>query len=203
MSSSPSVAVVGGGPAGLIAAEVLAGGGVSVTVHERMPSVGRKLLLAGRSGLNLTHSEPTPQLLARYGAAAPRLAPAVEGFDAERLRAWAEDLGIATFVGTSGRVFPEGLRATPLLRAWLRRLDDLGVRIETGRRWTGWDGAGRLAFEGEAAAVEADATVLALGGASWPRTGSDGRWVAAVEAGDGAAVAGAVGGAEPNITAPV
>jgi uncharacterized flavoprotein (TIGR03862 family) len=174
--SQPSVAVVGGGPAGLAAAEVLGGAGVAVTVFERMPTVGRKLLVAGRSGLNLTHTEPTSQLLERYGPAAPRLAAAVAAFDADRLRAWAEGLGIATFVGSSGRVFPEGLRATPLLRAWLRRLDELGVVVATRHRWTGWDAAGALTFEGRPP-MTADACVLALGGASWPRTGSDGTWV--------------------------
>lgn len=194
--SPPSIAVVGGGPAGLAAAEVAAAAGASVSVFERMPSVGRKLLVAGRSGLNLTHAEPTPALLARYGPAAARLAPAVERFDAAALRAWVEGLGIATFVGSSGRVFPEGLRATPLLRAWLARLDDLGVAIRAGHRWTGWDASGALTFErhGSArgaastsagagvASFVADATVLALGGASWPRTGSDGSWVGPVVA---------------------
>jgi uncharacterized flavoprotein (TIGR03862 family) len=164
---------------------VLAGAGVAVTVYDAMPSVGRKLLVAGRSGLNLTHSEPTPDLLARYGDARGRLEPAIVAFDANALRAWCEGLGEATFVGSSGRVFPERLRATPLLRAWLRRLSELGVELRARHRWVGWDGAGRLAFEVgspvERTLVTADAVVLALGGASWPRTGSDGRWVDAVE----------------------
>lgn len=145
-------------------AEVLATAGVAVTVYERMPSVGRKLLLAGRGGLNLTHSEPLDAFLDRYGPARPRLAAAIEAFDPDALRAWAAGLGEEPFVGSSGRVFPAGFRATPLLRAWLRRLDELGVEIRTRHTWTGWDDA-------------ADATVLALGGASWPRVGSDGAWV--------------------------
>jgi uncharacterized flavoprotein (TIGR03862 family) len=156
--------VVGGGPGGLMAAEVLATAGVAVTVLERMPSVGRKLLLAGRGGLNLTHTEDLEAFLDRYGRARPRLEAAIRAFDPDDLRAWAAGLGQETFVGSSGRVFPEAFRATPLLRAWLRRLADLGVEIQTRTAWTGWGD-------------DADATVLALGGASWPRVGSDGAWV--------------------------
>ena len=159
------VAVIGGGPGGLMAAEVLARAGATVTVDERMPSAGRKLLLAGRGGLNLTHSESLDAFLDRYGSARPRLEAAIRAFGPDDLRAWAADLGQETFVGSSGRVFPEAFRATPLLRAWLRRLDELGVELRLRTPWTGFD------------AVEADATVLALGGASWPRTGSDGGWV--------------------------
>ena len=172
--------VVGGGPGGLMAAEVLAAGGMAVTVVEHMPSVGRKLLLAGRSGLNLTHGEATDRLVTRYGVEQERLAPAVRAFDAGALREWCAGLGEPTFVGTSGRVFPSSLRATPLLRAWLRRLDALGVVIRTRTRWEGWDADGASLLrgpDGVVASLAADATVFALGGASWPRVGSDGGWV--------------------------
>ena len=178
------VAIVGAGPAGLMAAEVLAGAGLAVTVYERMPSVGRKFLLAGRGGLNLTHGEDFERLIARYGASADWLRPAISTFPPKALRAWCEGLGVATFVGSSGRVFPAGLKASPLLRAWLRRLDGLGVRFVLRRRWTGWDDAGALLFaapDGQVETMAADAVVLALGGASWPRTGSDGGWVDIVQ----------------------
>ena len=191
--------VVGGGPAGLVAAERLAGAGVAVTVYDRMPSVARKLLLAGHGGLNITHSEGMDRFLPRYGASAQRLAPMLAAFGPDDLRAWCADLGEETFVGSSGRVFPRSFRATPLVRAWLARLGDLGVRIEKRQRWTGWadadpdaddDGAGvRARVDGPGGAlrfadadghvqdVSADVVVLALGGASWPRLGSDGGWV--------------------------
>ena len=162
-----------------MAAEVLAQGGADVTVYDAMPSAGRKFLMAGRGGLNLTHSENLPAFLARYGAAMPRLAAAVEAFSPEALRAWAEALGQPTFVGSSGRVFPQAFKASPLLRAWLRRLGDSGMKLALRHRWSGWDDAGRLRFETPDGPriVEARATVLALGGASWPRLGSDGAWV--------------------------
>jgi uncharacterized flavoprotein (TIGR03862 family) len=163
-----------------MAAEVLAAAGIRVTVFEHMPSVGRKLLLAGRSGLNLTHGEPLEQMITRYGAQCERLAPALRAFDADALRAWCAGLGEPTFIGTSGRVFPVSLRATPLLRAWLVRLADLGVTLATRQRWTGWTDDDALMFvgtDGTAREVVADTTVLALGGASWPRVGSDGGWV--------------------------
>lgn len=182
--------VVGGGPAGLIAAEVLARAGVAVTVYDRMPSPTRKFLLAGHGGLNITHSEGRDRMLPRYGEAAERLAPFVDAFTADDLRAWCAGLGEETFVGTSGRVFPRSFRATPLVRAWLGRLDALGVRIERRQRWDGWaeDGAGlRLVgvgggVDGERREVAHDVVLFALGGASWPRLGSDGSWVPAFEA---------------------
>jgi uncharacterized flavoprotein (TIGR03862 family) len=164
-----------------MAAEVLATAGVRVTVVEHMPSVGRKFLLAGRSGLNLTHSEPTDLLLTRYGSASPRLTAALGAFDAEALRAWSSGLGEPTFIGTSGRVFPSSLRGTPLLRAWLRRLDELGVLILTRTRWIGWSADGALRIRDRTGVdrdLESDVVVFALGGASWPRVGSDGGWVA-------------------------
>jgi uncharacterized flavoprotein (TIGR03862 family) len=178
-NSQTNVAVIGAGPAGLMAAEVLAQGGAGVTVHDAMPSAGRKFLMAGRGGLNLTHSEALPEFLARYREAMPQLAPAVTAFPPDRLRQWSEQLGQPTFIGSSGRVFPEAFKASPLLRAWLRRLDSMGVQLKLRHRWTGWDEKGRLLFATPAGpcAVEARATVLALGGASWPRLGSDGAWV--------------------------
>ena len=173
------VAVIGAGPAGLMAAETLAQGGASVTVFDVMPSAGRKFLMAGRGGLNLTHSEPLDAFLSRYREAAPKLAASIESFPPDRLRAWCEALGQPTFVGTSGRIFPKALKASPLLRAWLRRLDTMGVSFSLRHRWSGWDDGGQLLFEtleGQHA-IKARATVLALGGASWPRLGSDGGWV--------------------------
>ena len=172
-------AVIGAGPAGLMAAEVLAQGGARVTVFDAMPSAGRKFLMAGRGGLNLTHSEPLPAFLARYRDAAPKLEPAITAFPPDRLRAWSEALGQKTFIGSSGRVFPESFKASPLLRAWLRRLDSAGVQFAFRHRWIGWDDRGALRFrtpEGERT-IEARTTVLALGGASWPRLGSDGSWI--------------------------
>ena len=178
-SPDTHIAVIGAGPAGLMAAEVLAQGGDRVTVYDAMPSAGRKFLMAGRGGLNLTHSEPLPEFLARYREAMPHLHAAVEAFPPDALRDWSAALGQLTFVGSSGRVFPKAFKASPLLRAWLRRLDAAGVRFAFRHRWTGWDGEGRLLFRttGEQRAIEARATVLALGGASWPRLGSDGGWV--------------------------
>ena len=178
------VAVVGAGPAGLMAAEVLAAGGVAVTVYDRMPAAGRKFLLAGRGGLNLTHSEDFAALLARYGAATPRLRAAIAAFPPAALRAWCEALGQPTFVGSSGRVFPTSFKASPLLRAWLRRLGAAGVSLRLRHHWTGFDAGGGLQFDTPdgAITVAADAAVLALGGASWPRLGSDGGWVPELQA---------------------
>ena len=182
----PRVAVIGGGPAGLAAAEVLVAGGARVELFDAMPSVGRKFLLAGRGGLNLTHGEPLEPFLGRYGAARERLEPIIRAFDPQALRDWAQDLGISTFVGTSGRVFPTDLKAAPLLRAWLHRLRAAGVVLHARHRWLGWaeDGALRFATPAGEARVgreEVDATVLALGGASWARLGSDGAWVTALQ----------------------
>jgi uncharacterized flavoprotein (TIGR03862 family) len=188
MSSSVSdqeVAVVGGGPAGLMAAEALTQAGARVALYERMPSLGRKFLLAGRGGLNLTHSEPLPAFLERYRPPEPQLTAAITAFPPEALRAFAERLGEPTFVGSSGRVFPRSFKTTPLLRAWLRRLDAQGLRVRVRHRWMGWDEDGALLFKdatGEAVLVRPCATVLALGGGSWPRLGSDGSWQAILSA---------------------
>ena len=179
-----SVSVVGAGPAGLMAASVLQSHGLQVQVFDAMPSVGRKFLLAGIGGLNLTHSESMPGFLARYAERAPALAPLLAGFGPDAVRAWAGSLGIDTFVGTSGRVFPKDMKAAPLLRAWLHQLRAGGagrppVQFHMRHRWLGWadDGATlRFANAGGELAIAADATVLALGGASWPRLGSDGAW---------------------------
>lgn len=182
------VVVVGAGPAGLRAAEVLAHSGLAVDVYDAMPSVGRKFLLAGRGGLNLTHSEPFEPFAARFGERCDRLAPVLRAMDASAVRRWAEDLGVPTFVGSSGRVFPVDMKAAPLLRAWLHRLRSLGVRFHMRHRWLGFDDAvptqgvaGRavrlhFARAQESFTVQARACVLALGGASWSRLGSDGAW---------------------------
>jgi hypothetical protein len=174
-----TVAVIGGGPAGLMAAEVLAGGGVRVDLYDAMPSVGRKFLLAGKGGMNLTHAEPREEFFARYGARRAQLEPLLDAFGPEALRAWALGLGIETFVGSSGRVFPTDMKAAPLLRAWLHRLRSLGVQLHARHRWCGWDESGALVFTAPRGAlrVAADAVVLALGGGSWARLGSDGAWV--------------------------
>lgn len=182
--------VVGAGPAGLMAAESLSAAGVSVDIFDAMPSPARKFLLAGKGGLNLTHSEPLTHFVARYGAQSPVFERLLAEFGPEHLRHWAHDLGIETFVGSSGRVFPAEFKAAPLLRAWLRRLKAGGVRLHVRHRWLGWDGEGRLRFEAPEGErhVEASTVVLALGGASWPKLGSDGSWVAILEA-QGIAVA--------------
>lgn len=171
------VAVIGGGPAGLAAAEIMAEAGLSVTVYDAKPSLGRKFLMAGKSGLNLTNAGALPQLLAAYQEAAPWLAPVVAGFDNHAIVEWATGLGQEMFIGTTDRVFPRAMKASPLLRAWLARLDGLGVARRTRWRWTGWGEQG-LTFDtpdGPRTAA-GDAVVLALGGASWARLGSDGAW---------------------------
>jgi len=175
----PRAAVVGAGPAGLMAAEVLAEAGAAVDVYDAMPSAGRKFLLAGIGGLNITHSEPPEPFLARYGDRAGELAPLLAAFGAPSVRTWAKGLGIDTFVGSSGRVFPKEMKAAPLLRAWLQRLRGQGVRLHMRHRWQGWEENGALAFEAPAGRIvhRHDAVVLALGGASWPRLGSDAAWV--------------------------
>ena len=183
-ASSPAhVAIIGGGPAGLMAAEVLSQAGVRVDLYDGMPSVGRKFLLAGVGGMNITHSEAYPAFLSRYAERAPQIAPLLRGFDADALCTWIHDLGIETFIGSSGRVFPTDMKAAPLLRAWLKRLRDSGVVIHTRHRWLGWDEHGALRIdspEGEIT-VNPDATLLALGGGSWSRLGSDGAWMLALE----------------------
>jgi uncharacterized flavoprotein (TIGR03862 family) len=186
-----TVAVVGAGPAGLMAAEQLARAGHRVTVYERMPSPGRKFLMAGRGGLNITHSEDIARFAARYGPGRPTIAPLLAAFPPEALIAWVNGLGIETFTGSSGRVFPRSMKTSPLLRAWLARLEAMGVRLALRHDWQGFDAAGALVFATPHAArvvVRADATVLALGGASWPRLGSNGAWVGLLER-DGVPVA--------------
>lgn len=177
-SASVRLAVIGGGPAGLMAAEAASAAGIAVDLYEGKGSVGRKFLLAGKGGLNLTHGEPRPAFDARYGARRREVAAWLDAFDADALRAWARGLGVETFVGSSGRVFPEDMKAAPLLRRWVHRLREAGVRFHVHHRWLGWDAAGALRFataEGERT-VAAEAVVLALGGASWPQLGSDGAW---------------------------
>jgi len=175
-----TIAVIGGGPAGLMAADVLIQGGVQVDLYDAMPSVGRKFLLAGVGGMNITHSEPFDAFLSRYAARTADLQPLLEAFPPARLREWIHELGIETFVGSSGRVFPREMKAAPLLRVWLHRLRESGVRFHVRHRWIGWsvDGALRFASPQGERFVTADATILALGGGSWAKLGSDGAWVA-------------------------
>ena len=172
------VAVVGGGPAGLMAAETARAAGLEVDLYEAKGSVGRKFLIAGKGGLNLTHSESRPGFDARYRERSAHVGRWLDGLDAGALRDWARDLGVNTYVGSSGRVFPLDRKAAPLLRGWVRRLRDSGVRFHVQHRWTGWDDAGALRFEtpGGERSASADAVVLALGGGSWPQLGSDGAW---------------------------
>lgn len=172
------IAIIGGGPAGLMAAEQLSHAGHAVIVYEAMPTVARKFLLAGKSGLNITHGEPYERFVTRFGTAADWLRPMLDGFTPQDVRDWADGLGTETFTGTSGRVFPKAMKASPLLRAWLKRLEAQGVAILTRHRWIGFDGnACRIDTPHGQETVEADAVLLALGGASWPRLGSDAVWV--------------------------
>jgi uncharacterized flavoprotein (TIGR03862 family) len=181
-----SVAIVGGGPAGLMAAEVLSQGGVKVDLFDAMPSVGRKFLMAGKGGMNITHSETLHAFAGRYGSREKNIAPLLESFTPEALRAWIHALGIETFVGSSGRVFPREMKAAPLLRAWLHRLREAGVSFHMRHRWLGWDEHNALRFttpdaEKAEKLVQADAVILALGGGSWAQLGSDGLWVPLLE----------------------
>jgi hypothetical protein len=173
------IAIIGGGPAGLMAAEAASAAGAEVDLYDAMATVGRKFLVAGKGGLNLTHSEPSEKFLTRYGTRRVQIEPLLASFGPDALRAWARGLGIDTFVGSSGRVFPKDLKAAPLLRAWLRRLRQADVRFHMRHRWYGWNEQGALRFatsEGDLSA-KADAVILALGGGSWPKLGSDGGWV--------------------------
>jgi hypothetical protein len=178
-TTKPTVAIIGAGPSGLIAAEILAPH-AEVVMYDRMPSPGRKLLMAGRGGLNLTHSEPLERFVSRYGTPPRPLFDAIRAFPPEALTAWAEGLGQEVFTGSSGRVFPKAMKASPLLRAWLARLTSLGVTFRLRQEWQGWDDSGALRFAGPEGdwAVSPDAALLALGGASWPRLGSNGQWAA-------------------------
>ncbi|RJF87251.1 TIGR03862 family flavoprotein [Oleomonas cavernae] len=180
--TAPHAVVIGGGPAGLMAAETILDAGYPVTLYDAMPSLGRKFLMAGKSGLNITHGEPIDRLLDRYGPARARLEAAIRAFGPAQIEAFAHDLGIETFTGTSGRIFPVGFKAAPLLRGWLHRLRAKGLLVKVRHRWTGWAEDGRLCFAAPAGpvAVQASAVLLALGGASWAKLGSDGRWAAAV-----------------------
>ena len=175
----PSVAIIGGGPAGLMAAEVLIQGGVSVDVYDSMSSIGRKFLMAGKSGLNLTHSEPYEKFIRRYGSRQKEIERYLKDFTPDDLRAWTKNLGVETFVGTSGRVFPVEMKASPLLRAWTKRLRYSGVKFHTRHEWLGWNDDESLRFETPDGEISrnADALILALGGASWPRLGSTGKWL--------------------------
>jgi len=174
-----TVAIIGGGPAGLMAAEVIGAHGVKADVYDSMPSVGRKFLMAGKSGLNITHSEPFEQFVSRYGKHRANIEPLLKMFGPDNIRAWAHELGIETFVGTSGRVFPAGMKASPLLRAWLKRLSASRVTLHLRHKWTGFlpDKSLRLETPDGEASIQADAVVLALGGGSWRRLGSDGAWI--------------------------
>lgn len=175
----PGVAIIGGGPAGLMAAEVARRAGVDVDLFEAKPSVGRKFLIAGRGGLNLTHGDPRPRFEQRYSRGTGEVAHWLDAFDSEQLRSWARELGVETFVGSSGRVFPNDMKAAPLLRAWVARLKQDGVRMHMRQRWTGFDGGGHAVLEGPDGPrrLQTGAVVLALGGGSWPQLGSDGAWL--------------------------
>jgi hypothetical protein len=184
MSVKKSVAIIGGGPAGLMAADILSAAGHAVTVYERKPTLGRKFLMAGRGGLNLTHSEPFEKFISRYGTAAEQLRPALEAFPPSALLAWSEGLGQPTFIGSSGRVFPVTFKTSPLLRALRLKLDAQGVKFLFQQEWQGWSEQGQLVFKNAHGTLETaspDATLLALGGGSWAKLGSDGGWVSLLE----------------------
>ena len=186
-NSMKTVAIIGAGPAGLMAAEVLSGHGLQIDIYDAMPSAGRKFLLAGKGGMNITHSEPIGPFLGRYGARREQIAPLLDAFGPQALREWIHGLGIDTFVGTSGRVFPTDMKAAPLLRAWLHRLREAGVHFHMRHRWLGWEGEPgegnlRFAISDGSRIIHADIVVLALGGASWARLGSDGAWVPSLAA---------------------
>lgn len=179
MKNNKNIVIIGGGPSGLMATEIIAKAGHSVAIYDAMPTFGRKLMMAGRGGLNLTHSEPLEQFITRYYEASNWLEPSIRAFDSQKLRKWCEELGQETFVGSSGRIFPRSMKASPLLRSWLKKLDDLGVSYFTRHCWQGFDGENLLFRNADKKIikVKADATLLALGGASWPHLGSDGSWV--------------------------
>lgn len=179
MLKNYQVAIIGAGPAGLMAAEVLSQHGLAVAVYDAMPSAGRKFLMAGKGGMNITHAEPFEQFLSRYGARRTELEAMITAFSPQTLREWVQGLGIATFVGSSGRVFPTEMKAAPLLRAWLHRLRSCGVSFHMRHRWLGWADAGLLAFETQQGQsnINADAVILALGGGSWPQLGSNAAWL--------------------------
>ncbi len=176
---SLKVAIIGGGPAGLMAAESLTRRGIAVDLFDAMPSLGRKFLMAGKSGLNLTHAEPVNEFLSHFAEAQPYLESTIEHFPPNAVRDWAKELGTKTFVGTSGHVFPKSMKAAPLLRAWIRELKSRGMSVHVRHKWLGWDDTGALIFDTPAGqkTVNADANILALGGASWPKLGSDGSWI--------------------------
>lgn len=178
MSKTKNIVIIGGGPSGLMAAEIIAAAGHQVAIYDAMPTLGRKFLMAGRGGLNLTHSEPLIKFITRYFEASDWLSPYIKNFDPQKLQKWCEELGQETFIGSSGRIFPRSMKASPLLRSWLKRLDAIGVRFFLRHKWQGFEGD-HLIFSNEEniIKIKPDATLLALGGASWPHLGSDGSWV--------------------------